>query len=292
MDVTEKTRAWMSGASAGRLLLALALTLVGYVLLRTAWQSDDAYITFRAVENMVSGFGPQWNPDERVQAFTHALWFLVVSACRALTGEVYYTVYALSVGFTLAAVALVLRKLSTSVWTGLAVVVALIGSRAFVDYSTSGLENPLTNLLLAMFLLAFGRDVQAPTPRRLGVLVLCASLMLTNRLDSGLIVLPVVAVEAWRLGRRAVVPVLLGALPLAAWELFSLVYYGFPVPNTVYAKLPPNLTLMDLVPQGWAYLQDSLSTDPVTLPAIGLAIVVPLAVRIGTGVRWPRRRAY
>ena len=26
-------------------------------------------------------------------------------------------------------------------------------------------------------------------------------------------------------------------LPLLAWELFSLLFYGFPFPNTYYAKL-------------------------------------------------------
>ena len=269
----------MTERSARSLLLAGSLALIGYVLLRTAWLTDDAYITYRAVENLVAGYGPQWNPDERVQAFTHALWFFVVSAFRAMTGEVYYTVYALSIGLTLVAIALVLRKLATSVAMGLAVVAACVGSRAFIDYSTSGLENPLTNLLLVTFIVVFGRDAQAPTSRRLGGLVLLGSLAMTNRLDSALIVLPVVAVEAWRMKRRALAPVVLGALPLVAWEIFSVIYYGFPVPNTVYAKLPPNLTVMDLAPQGWLYLKDSLANDPVTLPTIVLAILVPLAVR-------------
>ena len=269
----------MTETSARRLFLAASTVLVGYVLLRTAWLTDDAYITFRAVENFVAGFGPQWNPDERVQAFTHALWFFVVSAFRAVTGEVYYTVYALSIALTLVTIALVLRKLTTSLAMGLAVVLTCIGSRAFIDYSTSGLENPLTNLLLVLFVIVFGRDRQAPTARRLGQLVLLTSLLLTNRLDSGLLVLPVVAVEAWRLKRRAFAPVLLGALPLVAWEVFSVVYYGFLVPNTVFAKLPPNLTLMDLVPQGWLYVKDSLTNDPVTVPTILLAMVVPIAAR-------------
>jgi arabinofuranosyltransferase len=261
------------------LLVGAAVVVFGYVLLRTAWQSDDAYITFRAVENLVKGFGPQWNPDERVQAFTHALWFLLVSACRAVTGEVYYTVYALSIGLSLAAIVLVLRKLTTSIAVGIAVIVALVGSRAFIDYSTSGLENPLTNLLLAIFFIVFGRESDVPTPGRLGRLVLVASLLLTNRLDSGLIVLPVLAVEAWRLKQRAFAPVAIGALPFVAWEVFSLVYFGFPVPNTVYAKLPPNLTLMDLAPQGWFYIKDSIATDPLTLPVIGVAILVPILTR-------------
>ena len=52
------------------------LTVGGFALLavslvRTAWLSDDAYITFRTADNLVHGYGPVWNTDERVQAFTH-----------------------------------------------------------------------------------------------------------------------------------------------------------------------------------------------------------------------------
>ena len=130
------------------ILTGVALTAALYVLLRTAWYSDDAYITFRSVENFVAGFGPRWNPDERVQAFTHALWFFCVSAIRALSGELYYSVYVLSIGLTLVAIAVVIQRTAVSVWCGVYATAALLSSRAFIDYSTSGLENPLSNLLL------------------------------------------------------------------------------------------------------------------------------------------------
>lgn len=261
------------------ILTGVALVATLYVILRTAWLSDDAYITFRAVENFVTGFGPRWNPDERVQAFTHALWFFCVSAVRALSGEVYYSVYALSIVLTLCAVAIVLQRIAASVWLGVFAAAALVSSRAFVDYSTSGLENPLTNLLLASFVALYATKAETRSPWRLTGLAGLAALVMTNRLDAGLLVLPALAVEAWRAGWRSVKPLALGFLPFIVWEGFSLVYFGFPVPNTVYAKLPPNLALGDLLPQGVLYFRDSLHEDPVTLPVIALAVLVPVIPR-------------
>ena len=108
---------------------------------------------------------------------------------------------------------------------------------------------------------------------------------MVNRLDTGLLVLPAVTLEAWHLRWRSLRPLCLGLLPLATWEIFSLIYYGFPVPNTVYAKLPPNLGLRDLLPHGLLYFQDSLTQDPATLPVIAAAILGPLL--IGPRRLWP-----
>src|SRR5262245_10428589 len=56
-------------------LLAFFLLLV----IRNAWVSDDAIITFRVVENFLAGYGLGYNPYIRVQAFTHPLWMLLIS---------------------------------------------------------------------------------------------------------------------------------------------------------------------------------------------------------------------
>ena len=37
--------------------LAAAVLLYGVVTLRTAWLSEDAFITFRTVDNFIQGFG-------------------------------------------------------------------------------------------------------------------------------------------------------------------------------------------------------------------------------------------
>lgn len=61
------------------------------MFVRTAWLCDDAYITLRTVSNFVAGFGPRFNVAERVQAFTHPLWFLLETPVFALSRENFYT---------------------------------------------------------------------------------------------------------------------------------------------------------------------------------------------------------
>jgi hypothetical protein len=48
------------------ILLVAALLLVAVVLIRTAWICDDAYITFRTVDNFLHGFGLRWNVAEKL----------------------------------------------------------------------------------------------------------------------------------------------------------------------------------------------------------------------------------
>ncbi|MDB4977741.1 MAG: hypothetical protein JWN48_6082, partial [Myxococcaceae bacterium] len=61
------------------LALGALVVLFGLVL-RSAWVTEDAYITLRTVDNWVHGFGLRWNTDERVQGYTHPLWMLLLSA--------------------------------------------------------------------------------------------------------------------------------------------------------------------------------------------------------------------
>ena len=67
-----------------------------------------------------------------------------------------------------------------------------------------------------------------------------------------------------------------GALPALAWTVFSLYYYGFPVPNTVYAKLGAGVPFGERIVQGGRYLLDSLGRDFVTLPAIVIGVALAL----------------
>ncbi len=54
--------------------------------------------------------------------------------------------------------------------------------------------------------------------------------------------------------------------------MFSLVYYGSPIPNSALAKLNVELSVAALAGQGLLYFQDSLVRDPVTLTVILLSI--------------------
>jgi arabinofuranosyltransferase len=244
------------------------LALFAVVLVRTAWIGDDAYITFRTIDNFIHGYGLRWNVAERVQAYTHPLWMALITAFYWFTREPYFTTLAVSIALTIATLWLLVRA-SSSMRMAAAGLTILLCSRAFIDYSTSGLENPLTNLLLVLFILCYVSARRRP----LALPLLAAALMLT-RLDAGLLVLPALAARSLRDRRREDLGwAAIGFLPLIAWELFSVVYYGVPFPNTAYAKLRTAIPEGELLRQGFLYLVDSVRHDPVTPLAIfGIAV--------------------
>lgn len=254
-----------------RFVLA-ALVLFAVVLVRTAWVNDDTYITLRVIDNFLDGHGLRWNVAERVQAYTHPLWLALLLAAIVLTGEYFYTVILVSMVISLIALSIAACRVARTQLAGVLVVLCALTSRAFVDFSTSGLENPLTNLLLAIFVLRWSR--QRADRRELFELSLIAALAILTRPDAALFYAPALGCTAWRLGlRSALRPLLLGFAPFVVWELFSFVYYGFLVPNTAVAKLNTGLGTWELVRQGGYYFYNALRYDPVTLLAVvGAAI--------------------
>ncbi|MCA9612346.1 MAG: hypothetical protein KC586_06270, partial [Myxococcales bacterium] len=96
------------GTRAPRLALGLAGLVLALVVLN-AWVSDDAYITFRVVENVLRGDGLVWNPGERVMVYTHPLWFGLLLPTSALVG-VWWASVSLGLGFTVASLRLLVRE--------------------------------------------------------------------------------------------------------------------------------------------------------------------------------------
>lgn len=249
--------------------LVVLFALFAYVLLRTAWLSDDAYITFRTVDNFVNGYGLRWNVAERVQAYTHPLWMLLVAAPYALTREAFFTPLFLQMALALATVALLAWRLAIDRVNACLALLILVCSKAFVEYSTSGLENPLTHLLLVAFFIVYFRPAERGS--EIGLWFVTALLMLT-RIDAGVLVLPALLVRKvdHRVQMRSA---LIGLTPIVGWTLFSIVYYGFPFPNTAYAKLQTGIPAGVLMRQGLWYFADGLKQDPITLlSSVGICI--------------------
>ena len=223
------------------LLITVLATIFAIVLVRTAWLSDDAYITFRTVDNFVHGYGLTWNVVERVQAFTDPLWMFLLSAFYFLTRQIYFTALGLSIVISISVFILsgaATSKNSLSLAIGLTI---LVLSKAFVEYSTSGLENPLSHLLLILFLFLYFRFIDRITVRRLFWLGLIAALATVNRVDTVLFYIPALIYAALRLhDRKAVIIILVSFLPLIAWEIFSHFRYSIRAlsrsPRPVYWK--------------------------------------------------------
>lgn len=256
------------------LLVAMLLTFM-----HTAWICEDAFITLRTVDFALQGYGLVWNTGERVQAYTHPLWLMILIPWKFVIGDPYAALLTMSLCCSLGA--LLAIKWSRQEWPLHAVIgiASLLWSRSFVDYSSSGLENPLTHLLLATFFLTW---LRSDSPQRgLWLMLLCSALYV-NRPDSVMLVLPAVAWHFWV--NRNPGQALLGALPVVAWTAFSLVYYGSSVPNTALSKVATGLPLWDRAEQAGHYLLWTLENDPIT----------PVILLCGTlsGLTSPRLRPF
>ena len=270
-------------ATAHLALLAVVLA----VLIRTAWMSDDAEITLRCVMNFIHGYGPNFNIDERVQAFTHPLWFILISAFTLLLGNVFAATFALSILLSLVAWWLLTTRLATSFWPGILAGTTLLLSKAFVDYSTSGLENPLSHFILLLGLILGFRQLESSRDRRsltncLGLL----ALIYLCRPDLVLLVLPfslLLLFRSYGSVRETLEVIAVASAPELVWTFFSLFYYGAPFPNTAYAKLGAGIDAAESTRQGLVYLFESFSRDPITLSITALGIL--LALRQAAGSR-------
>lgn len=249
-------------------LLAGVVTLI--VVLPNAWIGDDVFISLRTAKNIVHSYGPVWNLDDRVQVFTHPLWEVLLTLCQWLfPRDTPLAVIWLGICVTLVAVVLFFKDIKSR-WLMLFALVAIVSSKAFVDYSTSGLENPALYLLVILFAQEYlGKQ-------RTFLLTLIAALAAVTRLDSLVLFVPAFIPLVWQHWRQRTfwTSVLKGATPLIIWELFSLTYYGYFLPNTVYAKTLTYIPQPILYQHALNFLANSLDWDKITIPIILLALVL------------------
>ncbi len=263
---------------------ALVFLVATYLFINTAWVSEDAFITFRVVENLLDGHGPVYNLGERVQVYTHPLWFFLLVAGRALGLDLYYFSLGLSYVIFIASLGLFLglaqrRQVPLPLTLALLLLASL--SRSFIDYASSGLEN---GLLVLEYLLFIGIVSDEALPRRrkyFGALLLYGLIFLT-RPDGVVLLTPALLPLLIQMVRGEKGWLSLGFLalyPFILWEIFSLFYYGSPTPNTALAKLNIDYPREILVLNGLDYLFANYFFDAVTSTVLYLGLLAGLCRR-------------
>ena len=256
------------------ILFALSISFIN-----TAWVAEDAFITFRAVDNLLAGHGPVWNIGERVQVYTHPLWYLLLSIGTALTGSSFYVSLLLSWLCLVGIAWIISRFIRTQMqnqWGWLAVTMLAV-SRAFTDYSSSGLENPLVHLLMCLYVWFWLSE--RPLQQRFFATSLIYGLVYITRPDGIFLLTPASAYLLYQMFKQKQAwfkSSLLALLPVIAWETFSIIYYGTPVPNTALAKVNIDYERSVLLTQAYHYFKYNLQNDPLTSAGIILAIVSAL----------------
>ena len=231
-------------------VLLPALTAVGFgwwMLARREYLLvDDAYISFRYAVNFAQGHGLVWNVGEPVEGYTCLSWVLLLSAFARLGWDLTIPAVVLSGAFGLGCLELMRRVLTARVGNVAAhwnvVPLMLLASLpSFAHAMTSGMEETCFAFLcvLGIHLLVLGRE--QPSMRRWsGVVFAAASL---TRPEGPLVAGIAVLIEAfartsWRARfRELLFPVVCVAVVVVGHTVFRLVYYGYPLPNTFYAKV-------------------------------------------------------
>lgn len=286
------------GPKRQKLALFAAVSAYLFVFLKNAWVGEDAYIIFRSIEQLFAGNGPRWNPHERVQVFTNPLWYGVLSVFRQASADVFLNAIVASAIASLVLIIILNAIFHDNAGLLLAVMI-LLCSTAFFDYTTSGLENPIVYVLLALFFLYYHKLTTASPEQfrrkflikllvSFGLILLCRHDLIT------LVLIPTIYI-CWSY-RRALAPKIwflylsVALSPLLIWSLFALLYYGSVFPNTFYAKLPSNVDRFFMWKRGVVYFLVSLRYDTITLFIIAFVLLCSLLSRrksiavLGTGI--------
>lgn len=255
---------------------------------RVAWITEDAFINFRVIENFRIGYGLVWNPGERVQVFTSPLWMLVTLGASLLTGEIIYTVILLSFVLVASTILLLYMNSGKSAVVFLAVGSALLISSSITDYSSSGLETPLLMFTVGLFTHIWYQ--QPGGSKSTLYLMMVAGICVLVRHDSMVITLPLLLQQIyatlrpysnakfWLLFKQG----LLAALPVIIWSVFSILYFGSPLPNTARAKIVHGF---DGFNQTLQYLEFMQHFDPIVYVIISVTIFVAFSFK--NRCRWP-----
>jgi arabinofuranosyltransferase len=274
--VPARQRAWP--VVRRQLPLSILPVVWGVLGWRQRWIADDGLIVARTVREILAGNGPVFNPGERVEADTSALWpWLLATATWASRLDLYTVI--IGSGLLLAPLGLLLALLGSRelhrrhapgqvlLPAGALVVVAL---PPFWDFVTSGLEDSLIFCWLGLcwWLLA---GLRPGARRRDSWLAFIAGLGWLVRPDMGLGTVGFLA-ALWYIarpaGRRLVaLAFIAGAAPLA-YQVFRMGYYGLLVPNTAVAKDASSPRLH----QGLVYLADFASPYRLWIPLLVLLV--------------------
>lgn len=258
------------------------LIFIGIITL-LAWQSDDAYHAYIMAKNLVDGNGFVYNIGQRATASSCPLFTLVVAFGYLIFRNMFFVSLLINIVFSAFAFHILIWNFCKTKRQVLFCTAIIIGCVSFVSYTTSGLENSMLFLLVALFLKIYFKN-ERYNGRKMFVLALLVSLIAMTRMDAVLFVAPM-AVYVYLCKRdsvsfgKAVLLGILGLLPFVLWEVFATFYFGFPFPNTAYAKLGTDIALLDYFKRGVKYYLNALLCDPIVLIVPLFAVLAVVVVK-------------
>lgn len=225
---------------AGQLLfivpLLIALAAFGYHSYKLWFIQDDAYITYRYIENFVDGNGLVFNAGERVEGITNHGWAIILSLFASL--GLPYILISQILGLLCGAGTVVVGQLiarnvfGKDDWLPAALVGLLTGANLSLAYwSSAGLETAAFCFFAALSILFF--------LQRNHLLIWTLLMAVWFRPEGAVLTALLILTEGVVYRRMPWFSLVCGGLAfLLSWPFvgFKLAYYGSILPNPFYAK--------------------------------------------------------
>lgn len=264
-------------------LFGAATSLIYQRLERPGLGTDDALIFFTYAENIVDGYGVVYNPGgERVEGFSSPMWLAIVTVAHALFSRASLPLLYINVMLVSLALAVLWNHADGEeflTWRGLLILLWTLGAPAYTAWMTVTLmDTALWSTLLILATVTVLSSGNGKSYRHLSVLI---ALLLLARPEgivwSALFIIIALFLETIRKNLRAASIALRGPLLtyIATTALLftaRLLYFGYPLPNTYYAKVSPDYFYN--VYHGVIYLREFLVYNPI---ALFLALGLPVA---------------
>lgn len=220
------------------LLLAVVLGLSAAHAAAYGKPFEDSFITFRYVDNLLAGHGLAFNPGERVEGFTSFGWVMVLAGARLAGLSLPRFAPLLSGAFGLGLIALTalaarrLMRPSPYLWLAPPLLLAAFGTWAY--WSATGMETSCFAFVVGLAVLLAARS-GGRNALGAGLMLGVASLLRPE--GAGYFAVVVVALATLPAARRSLVQLCLGfAVLFLPWFAWRWSYFGYPFPNTYYAK--------------------------------------------------------
>lgn len=254
------------------IVISILSVIFIYLCFKTKFLQDDSYITFRFLENFINGNGLVFNIGEKVEGYTNFLWLLLLSLFAILKFNYIDFSQYLSVGFGAGCLFLTyfiskdfkveipntdkkLKSKSTDlidkngILFNLFPVILLTFTGAFNYWAVSGMETTMFIFLGMMGIYFYLKDenldhlnwkfsffiLLAALTRPEG-LYLFAIIIFHKILYTFYIKRNIVDTFKSVLSKNNLLTYSIFVIPVLIYTLFRLMYYGYPFPNTFYAK--------------------------------------------------------
>jgi arabinofuranosyltransferase len=255
-------------------IIKILLILVGlYFVWQNKWISDDGYIYFRYIDNLLLyGNGLVFNPGEYVEGFTSPLWISILIGLKSIFHSISLRHLVFILGMFLAflsfgIIAKVDQKMyseKTSSFSFFLPLTLIISTQVIPEFFTSGLETPL----VLLYSVLFTKEIFFPNKSTLykGLLIGLGPLVRPELILLSIILFLVNIMNGQRDWLKTGI---IASIPNLLYLCFRIYYYASLLPNTYYAKAHSGLYWE----QGILYLQDltqTYHTDILLLILVGI----------------------